>query len=76
MTEPVADYTVLSQVHGSRWDERLQQVETGWTIQVQDLITGTVVPVFVPDGFYNADNARTLIEAALEPVRAVHQLGQ
>lgn len=72
-TQP--DYTVLSQVHKPQWSQALQQAVQGWEITVRDNVTGTVLPVFVDDEHYSADNARILIEAALEPIRQIAGLG-
>lgn len=74
MSEP--DYRVVSQVHINQFDSNTGQVVPGWNITVRDSITGTVVPVFVPDANYGPEQARALIEHALGKVRAVHGLGQ
>lgn len=69
------DYTVVTQRHGSTWSDALQEAVYGWTIRVHDSVTGMIVPVFVPDAKYTVDGTRTMIEAALAPVRAIAQLG-
>lgn len=69
------DYVVLSQTHVNQWSPALQQAVPGWEIKVQDAETGTIVPVFVDDEHFTVDGVRSLIEAALAPIRAVAQLG-
>lgn len=70
------DYAVVSQIHTNQWNAQLQQVISGWEIQVRDAVTGTIVPVFVADSDYSTDAAQAVIEAALAPVREIAQLGK
>jgi len=70
------DYTVISQVPDAQWVPGLQETVQGWTIRVLDHVTGTYVPVFVPQSNYGTDQARQYIEAALTPVRQIAQLGK
>ena len=70
------DYRIMRQVHINSLDRASGQVVPGWEISVRDLVTGTVVPVFVSDDLYSPDNARQIIEASLEQIRSVHSLGQ
>lgn len=69
-------YTVGAQVHINKYDATTGNVIPGWEITVYDKMTGNSVPVFVPDANYGPEQARTLIEHALEQVRGVHRLGQ
>lgn len=65
---------VVSQVHVNRIDPATGSVAPGWEVTVRDPVTGTLVPVFVPDTVYGGDQARTLIQHELDKVRAVHGL--
>lgn len=76
MTPENTGYRVQRQVHINSLDPLTGQVAPGWQITVFDRETGVVVPVFVPDDRYTEENARAYIEAALGPVRKVHQLGR
>lgn len=67
------EFQITSQVHGNVIQPS-GTIATGYTIHVTDLQTGVPFSVFLPDDKYNADNARTLILAQLEHVRAVHSL--
>lgn len=69
------DYSVVSQVHINQWVSSLNRAVPGWEITVRDNTTGTIVPVFVDDDHYGPEQARTLIEAALAPVRQIASLG-
>jgi hypothetical protein len=69
------DYQVISQVYAPKWIEELQRAVAGWTVTVRDNVTGTVVPVFVPESSYTVDGVRTYVEQALAPVRQVAALG-
>ena len=75
MSTPQADYTVVTQVHSSKWFPALNQAVPGWTINVHDSVTGTIVPVFVDDDHYTVAGVEQMIEAALAPIRAVAKLG-
>lgn len=70
------DYVIVSQVYENKWHAATQTVTPGWTVTVHDNVTGTIVPVFVPENKYTADNVRLLVDSALTSVRDVARLGQ
>lgn len=76
MDAPATDYTIVSQVHQNKWDERLGRVVEGWEYRVLDLQTDTTIPVFVPASLRTPENVRVIIERELAPVREIHQLGR
>lgn len=69
-------YTVIRQTHINQLDRNSGEVVPGWEITVQDGVTGTSVPVFVPDANYSPEGAAAAIEHVLTQVRGVHTLGQ
>jgi hypothetical protein len=69
-------YTILQpQRHLNDVDPDTGEIVPGWQVRARDTDTGTIVPVFVPDRVYSADNVKIAVERALEQVRAVHSLG-
>lgn len=74
MSEPV--YTILSRVHVNQWDNDRQTAVAGWSIQAKWRATGTVLPVFILDDAYTADNVDRAIRAAGARDEAVHALGR
>lgn len=68
-------YGVIRQVHLNGVDPDTGSIVPGWSVEVRDAVTGTLVPIFIPDSKYSPGNAQILIEAALESVRGVHSLG-
>lgn len=76
MSTPEKGYTVKTQVHINDLDRATGTVTPGWEVTVMDTQTGVVVPVFIPDTVYGAEQAEQLIAHALATVRAVHALGR
>lgn len=66
--------SIISQVHINQLDPATGSVVPGWEVSVRDSETGVIVPVFIPDSVYGGDQARILIQHALDKVRAVHKL--
>lgn len=75
MSTPERSYTVVTQVHINQLNPDSGEVQPGWEVRVRDAQTGVVIPVFVPDAVYGAEQAGALINHALAQVRAVHSLG-
>lgn len=65
---------VTGQTHINRLNPSTGEVESGWEVTVRDPVTGVIVPVFLRDDVYGAEQAKTLIQFELEKVRAVHEL--
>lgn len=75
MSDSQRVYAILQRLHVNQWDDRLQDVVSGWQIKAQWASTGTVLEVFVPDSHYTADNVDTAIRQAGELDEQVHALG-
>lgn len=75
MSTNQSGYSVVAQVHINQLDRSTGEVVPGWEVRVRDGVTGTTVPVFIPDAQYGEDQARVLIQHELDKVRAVHGLG-
>lgn len=75
MTEPAPAYRIVMRAHVNRWDDDLQTAVPGWEIKARWVSTGAVLPVFLPDASYTADNVDTLIRAAGARDEEVHRLG-
>lgn len=76
MTQASPTYTIISRVHVAQWDNDLQEVVPGWSFKVRWNATGTILPVFVPDQIYTAENLDKLVRAAGALDSQVHQLGR
>lgn len=61
-------------VHKNRWQEDLQQAVSGWEYNVRDLVSGAIVPVFIPDNVMGKEQAQLLILHELQKLRDVHSL--
>ena len=70
-----APYQIVSTIASTEWSQQLQQAVSGWTVRALWLPTNTILPVFVPDDVYTADNVDALIRAAGAKNSAVHSLG-
>lgn len=68
-------YRIISRVHVNQWSNELQQAVPGWDIRALWIKTGTVLPIFVPDASFTAENVDTLIRIAGAKDDAIHQLG-
>jgi hypothetical protein len=68
-------YRIISRVHVNQWSNELQQAVPGWDIRALWIKTGTVLPVFVPDASFTAENVDTLIRIAGAKDDSIHALG-
>lgn len=75
MTDLTTAYRIVSRVHVNQWDTGLQQAVPGWDIRALWIRTGTIIPVFVPDASYTAENVDTLIRIAGAKDEQMHALG-
>ena len=73
---PQPDYQVIGKpIQQAQFSEALQSYVQGFKVTVRDGVTGGILSVFIPEDVFTPDNARTAIEAALAPYRAVAQIG-
>lgn len=70
-----AAYRIVSRVHVNQWSNELQQAVAGWDIRALWISTGTVLPVFVPDSQYTAENVDNFIRHAGAADEKIHALG-
>lgn len=75
MSDSPTAYRIVSRVHVNRWDEALQAAVAGWDIRALWVKTGTVIPVFVPDASYTAENVDALVRIAGAKDDQIHSLG-
>lgn len=75
MTEPATAYRIIQRNHVSQWNEQLQQAVPGWDLRVLWAKTGTVLPVFVPDTIYTAENVDRMVRDAGRLDEQMHALG-
>ena len=75
MSSSSTTYRIVSRVHVNQWNDQLQQAVPGWDVRALWVRTGTILPVFVPDTQYTAENVDTLIRAAGEQDDKIHALG-
>lgn len=68
-------YRIVSRVHVNRWSDELQSAVPGWELRALWIATGTVLPVFVADVNYTAENVDRLIRAAGRTDEQIHGLG-
>lgn len=68
-------YRIVSRVHVNQWSPELQQAVPGWDIRALWVATGTMLPVFVPDANYTAENVDMAIRHAGGIDESIHQLG-
>lgn len=68
-------YQVIATVQVNRFNQALQQAESGTEVTAHWLNPDTYVKVFVKDGYVNADNIDRLIRAKGAELTAIHQLG-
>lgn len=61
-------------VQRNQWNDQLQKVESGWTVQAQWLANGAIISVFVPDGVDLPSTADQLIQAQGQQLNALHAL--
>lgn len=75
MSSTETAYRIISRVHVNQWSNELQTAVPGWDIKALWIKTGTVLPIFVPDASFTAENVDTLIRIAGAKDDAIHQLG-
>jgi hypothetical protein len=75
VTDAPQAYAIISRVHVNRWDEELQRAVPGWDIKARWNRTATILPVFVPDAAYTAQNVDALIRAGGAKDEQIHGLG-
>jgi hypothetical protein len=75
MSDSPTAYRIVSRTHINQWDNGLQQAVPGWDIRALWIKTGTILPVFVPDASYTAENVDTLIRIAGAKDEQIHSLG-
>lgn len=68
-------YRIVSRVHVNQWSNELQQAVPGWDIRALWVSTGTVLPVFVPDSQYTAENVDAFVRHAGAIDDQIHKLG-
>lgn len=68
-------YRIVSRTHVNQWSNELQQAVPGWDIRALWVATGTVLPVFVPDSQFTADNVDALIRHQGAIDEQIHSLG-
>jgi hypothetical protein len=68
-------YTIVSTTHINQWSDKLQTAVPGWEVKALWLATNTIIPVFVPDGNFSAENVDTLVMHEGAKIDAVHALG-
>ena len=68
-------YQIVSTTADTKWSTQLQEAVSGWLVRALWLPTNTILPVFVPDDVYTADNVNQLVLAAGAKNSAVHNLG-
>lgn len=69
------EYQVTGQRNATRIDQLTGQPAPGMDVTFQDMQTGVVDTVFVPNNIYNAANTDNLIMARINQIRQVHSLG-
>lgn len=75
MSDSPTAYRIVSRLHINQWDNALQQAVAGWDIRALWIKTGTILPIFVPDASYTAENVDTLIRIAGAKDEQMHALG-
>jgi hypothetical protein len=75
MSATETKYRIVSRVHVNQWSNELQQAVPGWDIRALWVKTGTMLPIFVPDASYTAENVDTLIRIAGAKDEQIHELG-
>jgi hypothetical protein len=75
MSDTPTAYRIVSRLHVNQWDNALQQAVAGWQVKALWLKTGTILPVFVPDSAFTAENVDALIRSAGATDDAIHALG-
>lgn len=68
-------YRIVQRNHVNQWSNELQTAVPGWDIRALWISTGTVLPVFVPDSQYTADNVDKMIRHAGAIDEQIHGLG-
>lgn len=73
---PQPDYQVIgAPIQQTQYSQATQTYVAGYKVTVRDAVTGGVISVFVPEDVFTAENARAIIEHALEPYRKVAAIG-
>jgi hypothetical protein len=75
MSDAPAAYRIVSRLHVNQWSNQLQQAIPGWDIRALWISTGTILPVFVPDASYTAENVDAMIRSAGATDEQMHALG-
>lgn len=76
MTQAVPTYVILSRVHVNQWDNDLQETVPGWLLKVRWSATGTILPVFIPDGVYTPETIDKVVRASGKVDEQIHSLGR
>ena len=70
----MAQVSINGQVRATRIDPMTNQPSGGMDVTFQDLATGVVDTIFVPDRIYNEDNVKALIASRIAQTSAVHSI--
>lgn len=76
MTQATPTYTIISRVHVNQWDNDLQETVPGWSLKVRWNATGTLLPVFIPDGVFTPETIDKVVRAAGAVDEKIHTLGR
>jgi hypothetical protein len=75
MSDTPAVYRIIQRLHVNQWSDDLGRAVPGWEIKALWNKTGTVLPIFLPDSSYTAENVDTLLRAAGARDEQIHELG-